>query len=290
MSFVSTRSILQNVKSGKLSLTRAEKALRLDALSIVDDIARLDINRYARRGVPEIIYAEGKTDKQLVSILAKLIEDRQRSQEGFPIIVSKISTERAKKVQRLLPKKSAYAAQGKFHFYNSARIASIEFGKEKDFSHPEGRVGLLAAGTSDIPALDEAEVVLKLLGCKTLRFNDVGIASLTRLKEPLRNLEKFDPDAIVVAAGMEAALPSLIAGLSSVPVVGLPTSIGFGYGNRGEAALMSMLQACSLGICTVNIDGGVAAGIISNLIANRCAISRSEGCERRKGFRSHTFE
>jgi pyridinium-3,5-biscarboxylic acid mononucleotide synthase len=284
MSFVSARSILRNVKSGKLSIARAERALRLDVLSIVDEIARLDINRYARRGVPEIIYAEGKTEKQLVSILNKLIKDRQRTREKSPIILSKISIERAKKIQSLL-KKNASVVGGRFHFYESARISSIEFAREESSSHAGGRVGLLAAGTSDIPLLDEAEVVLKLMGSQTLRFNDVGIASLTRLKEPLRELLEFDPDAIVVAAGMEAALPSLIAGLSSVPIVGLPTSIGFGFGSRGEAALMSMLQACPLGICTVNIDGGVAAGIISNLIASRCAASRSEG-HGRKRFRS----
>ncbi len=118
-------------------------------------------------------------------------------------------------------------------------------------------------------ALNEAEVLLNLFGCRTLRFNDVGVAGLHRLIEPMKQISDFDPDAIIVAAGMEGALPSVIAGLSSVPVIGLPTSVGYGYGGNGEAALMSMLQACSLGISVVNIDAGVAAGVVAWLIAKR---------------------
>ncbi len=134
-----------------------------------------------------------------------------------------------------------------------------------------GRVALIGAGTSDIHALNESEVLLQLLGCKTIRFNDVGVSALHRLAEPLKEIFEFDPDSIIVAAGMEAALPSVIAGLSSVPVIGLPVSVGFGYGRGGEAALMGMLQACTLGISVVNIDGGVAAGIVAWLIASRAS-------------------
>ena len=106
---------------------------------------------------------------------------------------------------------------------------------------------------------------------RIVRFNDVGVAALHRLRWPLEKIQKFDPDALVVAAGMEAALPSLVAAFSGVPVIGLPTSVGYGYGRDGESALMSMLQACPLGICVVNIDGGVAAGVVASLIARRCA-------------------
>jgi pyridinium-3,5-biscarboxylic acid mononucleotide synthase len=277
MQEASTRAILEKVRTGKISVDRAEKFLRLNALSIVGDIARLDINRHLRRGVPEIVYAEGKSSSQLEAILSKLFKVRKNGNRADPIIISKVTEDQLDRIRRLFERALNSGKVGSFadlRHFSSARIVSISFGKRKP-SNSRGRVALLSAGTSDIPALDEAEAILSLMGCRTIRFNDIGIASLERLRRPLTKLEEFDPDAIVVAAGMEAALPSLIAGLSSVPVVALPTSVGFGYGGKGEAALMSVLQACPLGICTVNIDGGVAAGIVSWLIAKRCSEARS---------------
>lgn len=273
MPFPSTRAILQKVKSGKLSITNAEKVLKLDAISIVGEIARLDLNRHLRRGVPEIIYAAGKSDHQLKSILGELLDGRVGT-ENTPIILSKVSKERVPNLRRIYSKRvsKSVSRNTKFRYHESSGIVSITYGHEIQTNG--GRVALLAAGTSDIPALDEAEVILSLMGCNTIRFNDVGVATLQRLRGPLVKIQRFDPDVMIVAAGMEAALPSVIAGLSSVPVVGLPTSVGFGFGGRGEAALMSMLQACPLGICTVNIDGGVAAGIVSWLIAKRCGEAR----------------
>jgi len=157
----------------------------------------------------------------------------------------------------------------RIRYFPEANIIAIFARDYKLAKKRGGRVALIAAGTSDLPALNEAEVVLNLLGFTTLRFNDVGVAGLHRLLQPLQRIVKFDPDAIIVAAGMEGALPTVVAGLSSVPVIGLPTSVGYGYGKGGEAALMSMLQACSLGVSVVNIDAGVAAGVVASLISRR---------------------
>ncbi|MHB1867775.1 MAG: nickel pincer cofactor biosynthesis protein LarB, partial [Nitrososphaerales archaeon] len=155
-------------------------------------------------------------------------------------------------------------------YYPNANMIAV-LGKKNSIKRVgrRGRVALLAAGTSDMSALNESEILLNLFGCRTLRFNDVGVAGLHRLIEPMKQISDFNPDAIIVAAGMEGALPSVIAGLSSIPVIGLPTSVGYGYGGNGEAALMSMLQACSLGISVVNIDAGVAAGVVAWLISKR---------------------
>jgi pyridinium-3,5-biscarboxylic acid mononucleotide synthase len=275
MSIASTRSILEKVRDRRISITRAEKFLRLNALSVVDDIARIDINRHLRRGVPEIVYAEGKTTRQLESIIEKLLAIRTNGLPAVPLVISRISKGQFETIQNLFRTKIQKRKGIRLRHFESARIVAFSF-ESKETLKEAGRVGLLAAGTSDIAILDEAEAILSLMGCETLRFNDVGVASLARLREPLKKLQLFDPDAIIVAAGMEAALPSVIAGLSSVPVIGLPTSIGFGYGGMGEAALMSILQACPLGIAAVNIDGGVAAGVIASLISRRCSEARSQ--------------
>lgn len=277
----STREILDAVRNGTLSVTRAEGLLKLDALAIVNEIARLDINRELRRGVPEIIYAGGKSRAQLNSIIEGIVSVKS-AREGLyaPVILSKVRSDQIRFLQMFFRKKakllSSREVSVKFHndagmvILDSSR-GSLEMSRA---GRSVGRVALLAAGTSDIPVLTEAEVVLSAMRCKTIRYNDVGVAALKRLSTPLKEIQKFDPDALIVAAGMEAALPSLIAGLSGVAVIGLPTSVGYGYGRNGEAALMSMLQACPLGICVVNIDGGVAAGVIAALIANRCAEMR----------------
>lgn len=189
---------------------------------------------------------------------------------NVPIILSRVSSTKA---NQLMKSFASFELRGKktlqIKYYPEASIVAVARAEKALSSFEAGRVALLAAGTSDLPALNESEIILNLLGCRTIRFNDVGVAGLHRLLEPLRRIQDFDPDAIIVAAGMEGALPSVIAGLSSVPVIGLPTSVGYGYGRDGEAALMSMLQACSLGVSVVNIDSGVAAGIVAWLISSR---------------------
>src|SRR3712207_1151706 len=137
-----------------------------------------------------------------------------------------------------------------------------------------GRVGAISAGTSDLPVLDEAVAVAKEMGVAVKSFHDVGVAGIHRLASPLEELRSFDPDCLIVAAGMEGALPSVVAGLVAVPVVGLPTSTGYGLGGDGTAAILGMLQTCSPGLSVVNVDNGVGAGATAALIANRAALGR----------------
>jgi NCAIR mutase (PurE)-related protein len=263
----SVSDVLKAVKLGKLSLKQAEKLLKLDAIAIVRNIARLDYNRYLRRGVPEIIYAQNKTVKQLTLIVQDLVTRWDENPSRLPIILSKVRSDQVGPIRRVLTSQDQ-RKKLVLKYYRNANMMAI-LGKTPKGSGRQGKIALLAAGTSDMAALNEAEVLLNLFGCRTLRFNDVGVAGLHRLIKPMEKISDFDPDAIIVAAGMEGALPSVIAGLSSVPVIGLPTSVGYGYGGNGEAALMSMLQACSLGISVVNIDAGVAAGVVAWLIAKR---------------------
>jgi pyridinium-3,5-biscarboxylic acid mononucleotide synthase len=264
----SVLDVLNAVKLGKVSLKKAEKLLKLDAIAIIGNVARMDYNRYLRRGVPEIIYAQNKTAKQVSLIMKDLVLRWGENPSRLPIILSKVRSDQLSPIKRVFKvgdKKKKLVLK----YYRNANIVAIMGKNSSERNSHRGKVALLAAGTSDMTALNEAEVLLDLFGCKTIRFNDVGVAGLHRLVEPMKQIANFDPDAIIVAAGMEGALPSVIAGLSSVPVIGLPTSVGYGYGGGGEAALMSMLQACSLGISVVNVDAGVAAGVVAWLITRR---------------------
>ncbi len=138
----------------------------------------------------------------------------------------------------------------------------------------------MTAGTSDIPIAEEAAVVAAEMGSVVISAYDVGVAGLHRLAAPLRDMRERGVDAIVVAAGMDGALPSVVAGLVDVPVIGLPTSVGYGLGGRGVAALLSMLQTCAPGLAVVNIDNGVGAGATAALIANRVAAARRANAEK----------
>jgi len=137
-----------------------------------------------------------------------------------------------------------------------------------------GHVGVISAGTSDVPVAEEAALIAEEMGCEVTCIYDVGVAGLHRLLEPLRDLLSKEVDVIIVAAGMDGALPSVVAGLVPVPVIGLPTSIGYGMGGKGIAALLSMLQTCAPGLSVVNIDNGVGAGITAAMIANSVARAR----------------
>jgi NCAIR mutase (PurE)-related protein len=141
---------------------------------------------------------------------------------------------------------------------------------------PGGRVGLVTAGTSDVPVAEEAVAVAREMGCLVSTAYDVGVAGLHRLFGPLRAMLEDGLDAVVVAAGMDGALPSVVAGLVDAPVIGLPVSVGYGLGGRGEAALLSMLQTCAPGLVVVNVDNGVGAGATAGLIARRAALARGE--------------
>ena len=138
----------------------------------------------------------------------------------------------------------------------------------------------MTAGTSDIPVAEEAKAIALEMGCTVITFYDVGAAGVHRLFQPLKDMVKEDVDVVVVVAGREGALPTLVAGMVDVPLIAVPTSYGYGLGGKGVTALMAMLQSCSLGLAVVNIDGGIPAGAVAALIANRVARFRKQSVKK----------
>jgi hypothetical protein len=237
--------VLSRLSKGECSVGEALEKLRTLPY---DDLkfAKLDSHRELRKGIPEAIYSPGKTDRQILEIVARIIARKDEA----------VFTRMNEKVYRKL--------KGRFgpwvRWYPEARIVTI--GVTKRIS--KGRVLIVTAGTSDIPVAEEAAVTCELLGCRVERLYDVGVAGMHRLTS---NLKQFDSaDVIVVLAGMEGALPSVVAGLTSKPVVAVPTSVGYGASFGGMAALLGMLSSCSSGIGVVNIDNGFGAGALAAVI------------------------
>lgn len=225
------------------------------------EYARPDLNRERRKGVPEVILAQGKRQEDVVAVAQEFVRRTGRA------IVSRVDDGLSDRLRILFPDCSVSSP-------NPSRMVLI---KRQDFRVvlTGGRVGVLTAGTSDVPVAEEARIIAAEMGCDTHAVYDVGVAGIHRLFGPLqRLLSDAQVDVLVVAAGMDGALPSVVSGLADVPVIGLPTSVGYGAGGKGIAALLSMLQSCAPGLTVVNIDNGVGAGATAALIANRMAAAR----------------
>lgn len=247
--------LFDDVAAGRLSAADGAERLRRLGYASVGDFALLDVSRAARKGVPEVVYAEGKTVEQVVAITRRFLE------HDPVVLCSRVSEEQAAALA---------GVDGAVEHDPRSRVVVV---RRADAPPPEARgaVGVLAAGTSDVAVAGEAVAMIRAMGVDALTAFDVGVAGLHRLSAPLEAIREAGAGALVVAAGMEGALPSVVAGLVSVPVIGLPTSSGYGYGGRGEAALMGMLQSCSPGLAVVNIDNGVGAGATAALIARGAA-------------------
>jgi len=252
------RNVLRRLMEGKISMEEAERMLKANAVEEVGAMAQLDVGRAIRKGIPEIILAEGKRTDDIVKIASRAYE------RNGSVLISRIRAAQAGEVRRRIPR----TAEAKY--FDEAAILRVWRRGFRRASNG-GRVGVLTAGTSDIPIAEEARVVAEEMGCETMRAYDVGVAGIHRLFKPLREMMAKGVHAIVVVAGREGALPAVVAGAVDVPVIGVPTSVGYGYGERGQAALMAMLQACPLGLAVVNIDAGVAGGALAALIANKMA-------------------
>lgn len=252
------REILEKTAKSELTIEEAEKLLRLQAIAEIEGMAKIDANREHRKGIPEIILAENKTIKDTVEITLKMLSENGR------VIVSRCSQEQMQALKAKLPDDTVCEVNEK------ARMLIL---KRKDFvvTSTGGKIGLLTAGTSDIPVAEEAKVIAQEMGCQVYTSYDLGVAGIHRLLGPLKDLIMQDVDVIVVVAGREGALCSVVAGMVNVPVIAVPTSNSYGFGEKGVSALMAMLQSCSLGSAVVNIDAGVAAGAVATLIANRAA-------------------
>lgn len=210
--------------------------------------AKLDINRQQRRGLPEIIYAPGKTNEQL-----KLIVQEFKKHVRF-VCLSKLE-----KLQATYLKKYNSGLQ----YYPDARLAFLG----EKVSPGKGLVTVVSAGTSDRMIAQEAACFLEFIGNKVKRFYDLGVAGINRLLAYQDEIKQAN--VVVVVAGMDAALLSVVAGLVKVPVIGVPTSVGYGSSFKGVSALLAMLNCCSLGVTVVNIDNGLGAGYAAHLINQR---------------------
>lgn len=249
--------ILSQVARGDLSPSQAATRLTTGEVRYLEEFAVLDLGRAERKVVPEVVYAPGKTASQVARICEAITASGRR------VIVSGITPEQEAAVREALPGVPVTPA-------GRAIVAG-----EGEPSANGGRIAMLTAGTSDIPVIEEAAAVAREMGCQIKSFFDVGVAGIHRLAAPLKELRSFDPDCTIVAAGMEGALPSVVAGLVDMPVIGLPTSTGYGLGGDGTAAILGMLQTCSPGLAVVNVDNGVGAGAMAALIANRAAQGRN---------------
>jgi hypothetical protein len=224
-------------------------------------VVRVDPDRARRTGIPEVVLAAHKRPDDLAASIARLLDASGR------VLVSRL---RADQWDLL----AAFDEDG--HVVDRHEIARAAVVRRPgcDVTPTGGRIAVIAAGSSDRPVAEEAAVMAQEMGVSVTRATDVGVAGLHRLVQPLREIVARDVDCIVVAAGMDGALPSVVAGLVEMPVIGLPVSVGYGHGGAGEAALMSMLQSCAPGIAVVNIDNGIGAGSTAALIANRIAAAR----------------
>ncbi|MDR1399005.1 MAG: nickel pincer cofactor biosynthesis protein LarB [Treponema sp.] len=209
------------------------------------DFAVIDTQRKERTGYPEVVYCAGKTDEQALAIIACMREEK------IPVLATKTEAPLAEQVQKRLPE-SEYDPVSKL----------LTVGCFRD--RVEGLIAVVAAGTSDLPVAKEAVGTAEFLGSKVLLVTDVGIAGIHRLFDRLDDIRKAR--VVVVVAGMEGALAGVIAGLVSVPVIAVPTSVGYGATFGGLSALLGMLTSCSPGISVVNIDNGFGAGYQANLI------------------------
>jgi len=246
--------ILESLDLGKISITKAKKMLSLYAVEKIEDFAKIDTSRKLRRGIPEVIFAEKKELEDLKKIiLATTIKSDS-------VLVSRINKDDYKKIL-------SFSKKNKLKIHTGKNTTTLLFSKK--LHSTGGKVGILTAGTSDVGIAEEARLVCEAMGCKCTCSYDIGIAGIHRVFPVIKKLISEEVDAIIVVAGMEGALASVVSSLVDIPVVGVPSSVGYGYGEKGIAALASMLQSCTLGLTVVNIDNGIGAGAFAANVANR---------------------
>jgi hypothetical protein len=247
------KEILEEFKEGRLEL--GDVLAHLEKLPYENlAFARIDHHRALRRGVPEVVYGESKTPGQIIAIAGAMAEF------GSNVLVTRVGADKAR----------AVCASVEGMVYNPvARVLTLTRSAPEYI--PPGTIQVLCAGSSDLPVAEEAAATAEFLGNKVERFHDVGVSGLHRLLDIRENLR--DGSVYVVVAGMEGALPSVVAGLVERPVIAVPTSIGYGASFGGIAALLGMLNSCAPGVAVVNIDNGFGAGYMAATI-NRASSPR----------------
>jgi len=237
--------LLRKVYTRKLSPDEALKRLKdypyQDLL-----FAKIDHHRELRRGFPEVIYGQGKTNEQIIKISQEILK------KGNNLLITKVETQMHKNIKQEIPEIC----------YNT--LAKAAYLKQHEAPQGKGEIIILTAGTSDIPVAEEAAVTCEIMGNKLEKIYDVGVAGLHRLFGEYEKIKKAR--VLIVIAGMEGALPSVVAGITNVPIIAVPTSIGYGVSLKGVTALLAMLNSCPGGVSVVNIDNGFGAGYIASLI------------------------
>jgi len=249
MNTAQLKTLLEEVASGRLHTAEAERIVT-DALRSkpFEDLgfARIDHHRSIRQGFPEVVLGLGKTPKQIAAIAAQIVE------RGSTLLITRATLDAFEAVRQVLPAVT----------YNpDALVISL---KQQDVVPGRGLVLIVAAGTSDLPVAEEAACTAELMGNQVDRLYDVGVAGLHRLLGERVRLQAAR--VIIVIAGMEGALPSVVSGLVATPVIAVPTSIGYGASFGGIAALLGMLNSCASGVSVVNIDNGFGAATVASLI------------------------
>ena len=233
---------MKQVEEGKKTAQEAMSDISLEPEMLVGNYADIDLHRAVRQGMPEVIYGEGKTAEQITGIL-QAMEGRGIGN----IMVTRLSKEKADCIRENV----------QLDYDEVSRIGIVN----RKETEKIGKIAIVAAGTSDLPVAEEAAVTAELYGNYVERVYDVGVAGIHRLLHRLPQLE--DAKVIVAVAGMEGALVSVIGGLVSCPVIGVPTSVGYGANFGGAAALLSMLNSCASGVSVVNIDNGFGARVLA---------------------------
>jgi pyridinium-3,5-biscarboxylic acid mononucleotide synthase len=252
MDFEKLRELLIAVRQGELDVDGALGRLRTLPYDDLEGFARLDIHRALRNGMPEVVFCESKTDAQSIAILARLWEHHDR------VLGTRVSPEMAGAIQAALPDAT---------YDPDSRLVTL-IRSELPAPDPSGPYAMVVCGgTSDLPVAEEAAQVLEFVGHRVERAYDVGVAGLHRLLGEIDRL--MGAGVIISIAGMEGALTSVVAGLVSAPVIGVPTSVGYGVNFQGVAPLLTMLNSCASGVAVVNIDNGYGAAVFAHLILRR---------------------
>ena len=245
MTITEAVQLLEKFRAGDVSQDQLLHAFQA-APSADLGFATVDTHRALRKGFPEVIFGAGKTPEQVAKIAAKLLEHNQN------VLTTRITAEHARVLKKKFPKAV---------YHEAARCVTIE---KKPLPKRRGIISVVCAGTSDLPVADEAAITADVMGNTVQRINDVGVAGVHRLLSRIESIQSSN--VIIVVAGMEGALPSVVAGLVSKPVIAVPTSVGYGANFGGLAALLGMLNSCASGLTVVNIDNGFGAGYAASQI------------------------
>ncbi|MBD3179090.1 MAG: nickel pincer cofactor biosynthesis protein LarB [Candidatus Latescibacteria bacterium] len=248
----SLRSLLEGLSAG--DITVEEVLAQIKSLPFRDlEYAKVDHHRLLRRGIPEVIFCENKTEEQIAGIGTEILKNRGN------LLATRCSREKFSAVSRVIPDAEYHA---------EARLFRVE----REPSEKNGRAVVVSAGTSDMPVAEEAVICADFFGCEVQKFYDVGVAGMHRFLSCLEDIRSGD--VVIVVAGMEGALASVVAGMVDAPVIAVPTSVGYGASFNGVAALLTMLNSCAGGVSVVNIDNGFGAAFSAALICGRIGAAR----------------